>query len=101
MLIAAIMTIAMVLYASIVMGSRGKSLTGELPAEFSLLNLFPVIPAFADLLEDYFENALTISSVRIASNTTRIKWIFSMMNYILIISGVLLLVLTIVKQRRK
>jgi hypothetical protein len=176
-LISAFLTLAMILYASIVMGSQSKCVTGELPEEVSLLglrigysyeyalgllsrlspealqcyskllriwdnlfpllygsmyiawislifknirlkydrlymlNLFPVIPALADLIENYFENALisefilestlSCNSYQIATNLTRIKWTLSMMNYLLIVSGIAILVYSIYMKRKK
>jgi hypothetical protein len=69
-----------------------------------LLNLYPIIPLVADLLENYFEhalisefilkNTLAHSSFQIASGITMMKWIFSMANYVLIFSGVVFLLFT-------
>ncbi|MFC2113068.1 hypothetical protein ACFLTA_07355 [Bacteroidota bacterium] len=176
-LICICLTIAMILYASIIMGSQSKCITVELPEEVSLLglrigysyesaialleilspealkcyskllrvwdsifpflygsmyiawlslilkkiklkndklymvNLFPFIPLLADLVENYFENALISefillqtlnkTSLLIASNITRIKWSFSILNYILIISGIVLLLSKIWKKRNE
>jgi hypothetical protein len=174
--ICAFLTLAMVLYASIVMGSQSKCVTGELTDEYSLLglrigysyeyalallgmlsreglecyskllrlwdnlfpllygtmyiawisliyrnirlkynklyllNLFPLLPAITDLLENYFENslisefisenAIAYGSYQIASGITLIKWIFSMMNYVLIITGLAWLVLNAYRKRK-
>jgi hypothetical protein len=76
---------------------------------YKLINLFPLIPLLADLVENYFENALisqfilfnSISpgDVQIASVFTLFKWSFSAINYIVIISGIALLMLN--KRGRK
>ena len=176
-LVCACLTLAMILYASIVMGSQSKCVTGELPEDFSLLglrigysyeyavalfdmlspealkcyskllrlwdnlfpflygsmyiawlslifknihskydklylvNLFPLIPLVADLFENYFENALitefiltndlATGGLQIASGITRVKWIFSMTNYGLIISGVAVLIYQRYKKRKE
>jgi hypothetical protein len=68
-----------------------------------LVNLYPLIPMLADFIENYFENALLSefiisntlarSSVQIASSLTVIKWSLSMVNYMVVLTGIVILVI--------
>jgi hypothetical protein len=70
---------------------------------YKLINLFPLFPLLADLVENYFElalvsqfiqfHSLSTGDVWIASFFTRIKWSFSIINYLVIIAGIALLLL--------
>ncbi|MBN2890565.1 MAG: hypothetical protein JXL97_01735 [Bacteroidales bacterium] len=65
------------------------------------INLFPIIPAVLDWVENFYENKLvteyilsgiiTENLVKSATNITQIKWTFSLINYIIIIVGFLIL----------
>lgn len=76
---------------------------------YKLINLFPLLPLLADLVENYFENALVSQFIQfhslspgdvwIASLITRFKWSLSVINYLVIIAGIVLLILT--KRGRK
>ena len=72
------------------------------PQALSLINLYPVIPMLLDFAENHFENALVKQyldlntiielNVQAASTVTQIKWIFSLTNYIIIVTGIILLI---------
>jgi hypothetical protein len=163
-----ILTVLMVLYAALVMGSRSECITVELPEGVSLLglrfgynyrdaaelfgylsrdalecysrllriwdnlfpflyggmymawisliyknirlrsnhlalvNLFPLVPMLADLVENLLENALVRgyaetgqlakSGITAASAVTAVKWSLSTLNYLIILTGITLLV---------
>ncbi len=78
---------------------------------YKLINLFPLLPMIADLVENYFENALVSQFIRfssvspgdvlIASFFTRIKWSLSITNYLIMISGIVLLILNMRGRKKR
>ena len=67
-----------------------------------IINLYPLIPLALDLIENYFENGMLTTfirlnkvfhvNVKIASIITQFKWTFSTINYIIILVGIILLI---------
>ena len=77
-------------------------------AGLRFINLYPVIPMLADFIENYFERNLIGQflmekdvmelNVTIASVATQIKWSLSTINYIIILTGIILLIKRTVKR---
>ena len=73
-----------------------------------LLNLYPILPLVADLCENFFENRLVVQylaegsvadfSVVVSSSLTQLKWTLSTLNYLIIATGIILLVIQKEKQ---
>lgn len=74
-----------------------------------ILNLYPLLPIFADFVENYFENRLIVqflgendvleSTVQFASLATQIKWTLSTFNYLIILGGIVVLVVSNLKRK--
>ena len=85
-----------------------KNITFKKPV-LKLINLYPLIPLIADLIENYFERLLITnyldkgiiqeSTVMVASGITTMKWGLSTLNYIIIVIGIILLIKTKIKAK--
>jgi len=70
--------------------------------ELRLINLYPLIPMFADWAENISElfliseytsiHKISESSIRVSSLITQIKWSLSTLNYIIILTGIVFLI---------
>jgi len=56
-LLCILLTVLMILYASLIMGSQSKCVSFR-NKKLILVNRYPFVPAIADLIENYFENLL-------------------------------------------
>jgi hypothetical protein len=85
--------------------------TSVIHSRFNLINLYPLIPVVLDWTENFFELELTnnymvyktvaASEVQVASTISQIKWGSSTLNYIIILTGLILLIIEWVKQRKR
>jgi hypothetical protein len=84
--------------------------TAVINSRFRLINLYPLIPVFLDWTENFFELGLTDnylafetvtgSQVQIASIISQMKWGGSTLNYFIILTGLILLIIEWIKQRK-
>lgn len=68
-----------------------------------IINLYPFVPMTIDIIENYFENKIVAQfittnevshmNVKIASMITQAKWTFSTINYIIILTGIILMII--------
>ena len=73
-----------------------------------LVNLYPLLPMTLDFIENHFERKLITRfilennvlemNVKIASIATQTKWTLSAINYILILTGLILLIKRTIKR---
>ena len=77
----------------------------------SIVNLYPLLPAIFDFAENYFENTIITTFlsthevpreiVSLASILTQTKWTLSILNYILLLTGIALFLNKQIKRKTK